>query len=99
MLLLSTLGLRRGASDDEIRRAYRQKAKASHPDAAPASRREAMHERFLELQEAYLVLSDPVRRRALDLDLELRHRPWQRKREKEAFLDDFFMNLLRGMMR
>ncbi len=93
------LGVRRGASDDEIRKAYRRKAKACHPDTAPAWRREAMHERFLQLQEAYLVLSDPVRRKALDLELQARHGLWRRRKDDDEFLDDFFRNLLRGMMR
>jgi curved DNA-binding protein CbpA len=93
------LGVRRGASDDEIRKAYRKKAKAYHPDTVPAGRRAAMHERFLQLQEAYLVLSDPVRRKALDLELQARRRPWRRRKDQEDFIDDFFRNLLRGMMR
>ena len=94
------LGVHRGASDDEIKKAYRRRAKACHPDTAPAARREAMHERFLQLQDAYLVLSDPVRRKALDLELRRRRRPWWRRRQEEReFLDDFFLNLLRSMMR
>jgi len=59
-----------------------------------------MHERFLQLLEAYLVLSDPVRRKALDLQLQAGGRPWRRGRQDEAeFLDAFFMHLPRGMMR
>ena len=58
-----------------------------------------MHERFLELQAAYLVLSDPERRRALDEQPHLGLWPWRRRREERDFLDEFFLNLLRGMMR
>ena len=53
---------RRGASDAEIKRAFRKLAQQWHPDvnADPAA-----HERFKEINEAYQVLSDPQRRQAL----------------------------------
>src|SRR5438477_3306273 len=58
------LGVERGASDAEIKRAYRRLAQQWHPDvnADPAA-----HERFKEINEAYQVLSDPQRRQAYDL--------------------------------
>ena len=59
-----------------------------------------MHERFLQLLEAYVVLSDPVRRRALDEALRLRHTgPRRRRHQGREFIAEFFVNLLRGMMR
>lgn len=60
-----TLGIGPDASDDEIKRAYRQLARENHPDANPD---DAMAgERFKEVAEAYSVLSDPVKRRDYDL--------------------------------
>jgi DnaJ-domain-containing protein 1 len=46
----SLLGVREGASMQEIKAAYRQKAKALHPDVNPSPN---AHEDFLQLQTAY----------------------------------------------
>jgi curved DNA-binding protein CbpA len=64
------LGVRPGATEPEIKAAYRRKAKALHPDACGGDR-----ELFQAVQEAYEVLSDPARRRAYDLQLADRHPP------------------------
>jgi curved DNA-binding protein CbpA len=53
------LGVSRQAPAAEIKRAYRGLAKKFHPDG----RGECRSEEFLRIQEAYEVLSDPVRRR------------------------------------
>ena len=55
------LGIGSDASPDQIRSAYRKKAKEHHPDCTGGS-----CEPFLDLQEAYEVLGDPTRRRAYD---------------------------------
>lgn len=53
------------ATSDEIRSAYRRRALELHPDISGSG-----SEPFLELQEAYSVLSDPIRRAAYDRGVE-----------------------------
>ena len=53
------LGLKRGASDDEIKHAFRTLAKKYHPDVNPNDKK--AEEKFKEINEAYGVLSDPKR--------------------------------------
>ena len=60
----AVLGVRRGASPDEIRGAYRRAARASHPDLHPAD--STAVERFKRVQVAYEVLGDPSRRATYD---------------------------------
>ena len=58
------LGVNKNATDEEIKRAYRKKAKECHPDLHPDDK-EAV-ERFKELNEANEVLSDPQKRARYD---------------------------------
>ncbi len=62
------LGLSPGASPEAIRRAYRQLSKRYHPDTSPLAPEVAIR-RFQELQEAYLILSNPMRRATYDASL------------------------------
>jgi len=57
------MGVERGASQDEIKRAYRKLARKYHPDVSKESDAEI---RFKELGEAYAVLKDPEKRAAYD---------------------------------
>lgn len=57
------LGISRGASSDDIRRAFRNLAKEYHPDVNKSPEAEA---KFKEINEAYAVLSDDERRAAYD---------------------------------
>src|SRR5260370_8042701 len=57
------LGVSRSSGDDEIKKAFRRLAKQYHPDANKEQGAEA---RFIEINEAYEILSDPQKRAAYD---------------------------------
>lgn len=59
------LGVARGASEDEIKKAYRRLAKQYHPDVNKGEKQ--AEERFKDISEAYNVLSDPEQKKKYDM--------------------------------
>src|SRR5438270_8572258 len=59
-----TLGVKRDASEDEIKKAYRKLARQHHPDRNPGDK--AAEARFKEVQSAYDVLGDKTKRAEYD---------------------------------
>ena len=60
----AVLGVRKDASQEEIKRAYRRLARQLHPDVNPDAHTQ---ERFKEITAAYEVLSDPDKRHVYDM--------------------------------
>src|SRR4030088_9694 len=58
-----TLGLERGATDEELKKAYRKLARKYHPDV---SKEANAKEKFQEVAEAYETLKDKEKRSAYD---------------------------------
>ncbi|MBQ7669026.1 MAG: molecular chaperone DnaJ [Clostridia bacterium] len=62
--LYEVLGLTKSATDDDIKKAYRQLAKKYHPDLNPGNKE--AEAKFKEVNEAYEILSDPKKRANYD---------------------------------
>lgn len=62
--LYKILGIPKGASGDEIQKAYRESARRYHPDLNPDDKQ--AKEKFQEVQRAYEILNDPEKRQMYD---------------------------------
>ena len=61
------LGVKKDASKEEIKKAYRKLAMKYHPDHAKGDK--AAEEKFKKISEAYAVLSDDEKRKAVEFDV------------------------------
>lgn len=60
------LGLPKGASIEEVKKAYRQLVMKYHPDRVPPEEKKQAEEKFKEISESYAVLSDPQKKQLYD---------------------------------
>jgi molecular chaperone DnaJ len=89
------LGVSRGASLDEIKKAYREMALKFHPDRVPADQKKAAEEKFKGISEAYAVLSDSSKRQLYD---QYGHSGIDQKyAQEDIFKGADFSSIFRGM--
>mmetsp|Transcript_27638 Transcript_27638/g.90025 ORF Transcript_27638/g.90025 Transcript_27638/m.90025 type:complete len:161 (-) Transcript_27638:1494-1976(-) len=62
----SILGVAKNATQQEVKKAYLQAAQKFHPDVAPEDQRKTAEVRFKEVNAAYEVLGDPLKRKEYD---------------------------------
>ena len=88
----SVLGLNKGVSDDEIKKAYRKLAMKYHPDRNEGDSK--AENKFKEISEAYAVLSDKQKRDKYD---QFGSEGFHQKFSQEDIFRDFDINeILRG---
>ncbi|XP_007046689.2 PREDICTED: chaperone protein dnaJ 11, chloroplastic [Theobroma cacao] len=73
--LYEVLGISVGASNQEIKAAYRRLARVCHPDVAAIDRKDSSADEFMKIHAAYSTLSDPEKRAVYDSKLN-----WRRQR-------------------
>ncbi len=60
------LGIKKNATNTDVKKAYREMALRYHPDRVPVEKKKEAEESFKEISEAYAVLSDPQKRALYD---------------------------------
>jgi DnaJ-class molecular chaperone len=89
------LGVRKGATPEELKKAYRELALSSHPDRVPADQKKEAENRFKEISEAYAVLTDPQKRALYD---QYGHSGVDQKfRQEDIFRGTDFRSVFEGM--
>jgi molecular chaperone DnaJ len=83
-----TLGLKRDASQDDLKKAFRQLARKYHPDLNKGSKE--AEEKFKEINEAYQVLSDPQKKAEYDQVGHAAFRPGDTSGYRTPSYDDLF---------
>ncbi|CAJ1930401.1 unnamed protein product [Sphenostylis stenocarpa] len=73
--LYDILGIPAGASNQEIKAAYRRLARVCHPDVAAIDQKNSSADEFMKIHAAYSTLSDPDKRANYDRSLFRRQRP------------------------
>lgn len=84
--LYQLLGVSRHASAEELKKAFRNLARSLHPDIDPSPNAK---ERFQVLNQAYQILSDPIRRRMYNLQYD-RLQALKRSQAEKAAEEDLF---------
>src|SRR5665647_3017698 len=83
-----TLGVKRDASQDDLKKAFRQLARKYHPDLNKGSKE--AEEKFKEINEAYQVLSDPQKKTEYDQVGHTAFKPGDTAGYKTPSYDDLF---------
>ncbi len=83
-----TLGVKRGVSPDDLKKAFRHLARKYHPDLNKGSKE--AEEKFKEINEAYQVLSDPEKRAQYDRSGHVEFRPEEASGYRQPSYDDLF---------
>mgnify|MGYP000405311885 CR=1 FL=1 len=90
----AVLNLDRDATSEEIKAAYREEVKGSHPDVAGNDPEKTA--RFQEVTEAYKVLIDPYKRKMHDQELPMKSYPLRRPTPERVWHEAAEVILLRS---
>ena len=84
------LGIKRAATQAEIKEAYRFKALAHHPDRFTTDFKEQAEEELKSINAAYEILGDPRKKAIYDTELDQEEHP----NKKEQFIDERIFAIL-----